>query len=289
MVSTAGYSPTFSWIGNPKASQLQAVAIRYQAPMLNALERFKLPRIVINNDPRTYPKDQEMSYGWKYARPQALLDQCDDVSMRVVGGKTYRRVCLHARSESWAYHIPTENTDEVLCTAVHHAHIKDGCKTGSSQAWDAILKGTTFPVYGKGWEKYEGYDPQRMPGCITPAEVREKLRISTCAPVVSNTPGFYTGKPYVLMSCGCIPILFGSRHSHTYDPKQLFLPFDSPWRVKRYGDMQKILERVHCEREELRAHWREVLQPDWKVLDEVVDKLLAGKFVDGEYGGYHAV
>src|SRR5580765_254340 len=91
LLNISGYTPTMSWLGNPKKTIVQLQSVKYQAPMLALLQNLQLRRVVINNDPRTYPKDQEMSLGWDYARPAALLDQCSWNVYQVVGGIRYRR------------------------------------------------------------------------------------------------------------------------------------------------------------------------------------------------------
>lgn len=295
----AGYSPTMSMIDNPKASTVQAQSVRYQAPMLNVLERFGLPRLVVNNDPRTYPKDQEMSLGWDRARPEALLDQCDDVKQVVVGGRSYTRRSVWARPESWAYHIRRENTDELPCVVIAHAHIGDGCKMRDrGYSWSNVLG---FPrpdglrVYGRGWEHYPGYDPEVMPGPVKPNEVMDILRTATCCPCVSAGPKFYTGKVYVCEAQGCVPLLYGDgADPFTWDPEGVIEPLDSPWRVVKPGDLLarvNLLRRSRADREERREFWREACRPRWDVLDRLVDDLLAGRDRTSpswfrDYGGY---
>lgn len=302
-INVMGYSPTFSWIDNPKFAQIQANGVRYTGPMLNALQRFDLPRIVVNNDPRTYPKDQEMSFGWDFTRPVALLDQCKGDSNIVVGGKQYVKRSVWARAESWAYHIRGENTDEIPCTIIAHAHIGDGCGKGThgrlrDEAWSIIL-GDGVPdgckVYGRGWESYSGYDPEVMPGPVKPNEVMDILRRSTCCPCVSAGRGFYTGKVYVCEAQGCIPLLFGrGGEPLTWDPYEKFLPFSSAWRIYCKHDLKaqvKLLRESEQLRADLRGQWHELCKPDYTMLDRVVNDLLAGRdwttedwFMD--YGGY---
>lgn len=287
-VQTAGYSPTFSMVDNPRNATVQAAAIRYTAPMHNVLNHFKIPRIVINNDPRTYPRDQEMSYGWDYSRPAALLDQCDKRWSRVVGGKHYSINSVHARAESWAYQLTRENQGLDPCVCIAHNHFTYGIKNKRpdyGDAWRDVLRGELPPnffVYGNGWEDWDNVPWE---GCVKPNEALDLFNMHVCGPVVSHTPNFYTGKPYVMMSQGCIPLLHKS-----YDPKCLFLREDSILRIREPGDLAKLSKKLwesESFRTDARILWETVLKPDWTLLDRLVDDLVAGKPIDQEvYGGY---
>ncbi len=287
-IQTAGYSPTFSMINNPNGATVQSAAIRYTAPMHNALNHFKIPRIVINNDPRTYPRDQEMSKGWPHSKPAALLDQCDKNWNKIVGGTHYRCRSVHARCESWAYHEPSlvENSDMFPAIVLAHAHFKTGIKNGDQDAWDEVFPlpdGTQ--VYGEGWEHYHKYSSYIMPGKCKPENALVYLSNRTCCPVVSHTPGFYTGKPWVLMSRGCIPVLH-----HSYDPKYILLGKDSPMRIRKSGDFLSIangLHRCKSEADSWREFWKIRLQPNWTLLDRLVDTIVEEKPISFEtFGGY---
>jgi hypothetical protein len=282
LLQVAGYSPTFSWIGNPKASTVQCSSVMYQGPQLKACEYFKIPRLIVNNDPRTYPKDQEMSFGWEYARPAALLDQCQLDRKIIVGGEHYLRRSVWARSESWAYQERRENTDKMSSVCIAHAHITDGCKQrGRDAAWANVL-GDTLPsglrVFGRGWENFSGYDPAVMVGEIKPSEVLDVFNCTTCCPCVAAAPGFYTGKVYVCESQGCIPILYGNGDDpYTWDPNGVFLPLNSPLRVCKPGDLARVVDETCKEKDALRETWHALCKPHFSLLDEMIDKLVAGK------------
>lgn len=292
-IQTAGYSPTMSMIDNPRGATVQCAAINYTAPMLNIIEHFKLPRLVVNCDPRTYPRDQEMSMGWPYCRPAALLDQCYKTISKVVGSKKYTVRSVHARPESWGYHVRSSNTDENDCVIVAHAHIKDGCKQKMrGVSWHNVLDGSDYKVYGKGWEHYEGYNEDQFPGCIPPNEVYEKIRTHSFTPCVSAGHGFYTGKVYVAESQGCIPILYGDGSDpYTWDPLGLFIPLNSEIRIRKPGDLGRIIRMQSGHLKEVRALWRERCRPHWNVLDNMINDLLSGLDIKSPewfelYGGY---
>ncbi len=299
-VMTAGYSPTFSWVNNPNGAQVQAASVRYQGPVLNILEQFEIPRIVVNNDPRTYPKDQEMSCGWKYARPAALLDQCALDTFQVVGGKKYRRRSVWARPESWAYHLRgLPNTEALSCVVIAHAHITDGCKQRHrNSSWANVLGGDLpygLQVWGNGWKAYESYDPNIMLGTLRPNEVMALLNQTMCCPCVAAAPGFYTGKVYVCEAQGCIPILYGDGNDlYTWDPNGILEPLNSPYRVVKPGDLKRIVDLYRLNenlRIERRKFWSEATKAHWYYLDNVVSDLVQGRDWNSpdwfeEYGGY---
>jgi hypothetical protein len=282
-LNIAGYSPTFSWIANPNYATVQAAAVRYTGPMNSIIERLKLPRLVVNNDPRTYPKDQEMSYGWDHIRPVALLDQWGDQRVQVVGGKKYLRRSIWAKCESWGYLKRYENLGIERCVVLAHAHVDTGTRNGSFEPWHRILDGTSYPIYGAGWDGF----PQWQ-GAVRPKEVQEILKDAICCPVLFNTPGFYTGKCYVLESCGCIPILYGDGSCpHTADPREQWQLFSDPRRV--VFDLDRVIDERDIDEE--RREWNLRCLPDWRLLDQMIDNLLDGLDISSDawfkrYGGY---
>jgi hypothetical protein len=269
-VMSAGYSVTMSMIQNPNSTTVQAASIRYTAPILNLLTHFELPRIVVNNDPRTYPKDQEMSLGWPYARPVALLDQgWGDVNC-VVGGGRYIRRSVYAKAESWAHHLRRPNTREFPAVCIAHAHIHDGCKQKDRVGpWHNVLDGNDIWVYGKGWEGF-GCNWQ---GCLDPAQVMDLLNRCDCCPCVAQKQ-FYTGKVYVCEAQGCVPLLYGDGSDpYTWDPLQQFLPFDSPWRIRKPGDLARIVDMTRAQYDDMIGWWGDMCQPDWTKLDDMLSEL----------------
>lgn len=299
-INVCGYAPTFSHVDNPNDATVQAAAILYSAPMLDTMQRMKLRRVLVNNDPRTYPRDQEMSKGWPHCRPVALLDQCDREYPTVVGGAKYLRKSVWARAESWAYHIRGENTDELPVVCVAHCHIADGCRESGRDVsflrilgdrehdgaggWclDDSLVRLGLRVYGRGWEHFSGYEgnAQVFPGPIRPNEVTDVLRRGTCCPAVSAGRGFYTGKVYVCQAQGCIPLLYGDGGDpYTWDPYEIFEPFSSPWRVRYAGDLSRIVTTLRTSpsaRAERRATWEALCRPNFDKLDRLLEDLITG-------------
>jgi len=240
-----GMAPTFSWIDNPRGARLQSFAVRMCAPWLNILQSLKLKRTCINNDPRSYPRDQEMSYGWDYVRPSALLDQCATVKPMTVGGKQYSRVSMYAKAESFGWLPPRENKKLRDVVIVAHSHFDDSL--GSKATWpdlEKLLAETDCVVYGKGWEETEWHErwPEKFLGPVKPLEVLDIVNTAKASYVCDHTPGFKTGKPYVLTSQGCVPC----------------------W---SYNDVMNAIKHY-----DENIEWAKMsFQPDFRVLDRVIE------------------
>jgi hypothetical protein len=275
MIQVAGYAPTFSHIDNPNGATVQAAAVRYSAPALNVMQKFALPRIIVNNDPRTYPRDQEMSMGWPHCRPVALLDQRDMKRPQVVGGKSYARCSRYASCESWGFLQRTASAKTVRSVCVAHAHFSDGIRNGDPNIWREIFTSGVpedFKIYGKGWGSWDNWA-----GVLNADDVQEVLSSAVCCPVVSHTPGFYTGKPYVIEASSCIPL------PHRDYPFKCKVPEDLVLRdfVKQANDLWDNFEL----RVQSMEWWRKACVPEWSVLDELLEKLWEGKPIDN-FGGY---
>lgn len=308
LLTVDGYSPTFSHVNNPHFATVQTASLCYAAPTLALLRKLEVPRISINNDPRCHPKDQEMSYPDLYSdwvRPRACLGQCNSDDTRVVGKRKYRRVVRHARAESWAYRerrepAPWDARLRDHTNVIAHSHLNVGCKSGDPYAWNRVFKDAgslthEYVVYGDGWDAKHHtlgeFEFVKFPGPCKQEDVWRLLQTALCNPVVSHTPGFYTGKPWVLVEAGVVPLLFGDgSHSHTYDPYQVLLPLTDGGRIVKPGDLdahRRLFASDKACYEDVLAGWQERLQPDWSTLDCLVDSLLAGDFrEDIRWGGY---
>jgi hypothetical protein len=299
VINVCGYSPTMSHVDNPHGAQVQAAAIRYNAPMLDFLERARVPRICVVTDPRLYPKDQEMSLGWEWARPRALLDQWSLDARQVVGGVKYARRSVYAACQSWAWLPQRENSGTVPACVLGHAHVEDGIKKGSwGPWWDILPRLDQWPdwlyVAGKGWDSPDSRVCQRhYKGCVSQLEMTRMLTSARCCPVVAHTPGFYTGKPHFLMSHGCVPILYGRGEKHTWDLEERYLSIRSRARVTNWYELRREIEGMQGDEvwKFMQDWWRKKLQPKWEKLDECVDELLSGAGTESpewwtKYGGY---
>lgn len=285
-INMMGYSATMSIVGNPKQTIVQAAGINYVAPMLAALQRLKIPRICIVTDPRCYPRDQEMTYGWGWARPRALLDQyaLGFQTERVIGGSSFAVHTVYGAPQSWGTLERAQPVlSKVLSTCVAHAHVKTGIHKSSWDPWRSVLRDVPlgFEMWGEGWDDGPFEDEPWVRGPCRADEVSNMLSRGVACPVVEHTRGFLTGKPYVVRAAGAIPLLFGN-----YDSTGVLLPLDHPSRMHYDDSLRDKCEWVSEHVHELENIWDEALKPDFSVLDRLVDDLLAGKSLDGRYGEY---
>jgi hypothetical protein len=294
LVNVAGYAPTFSLIDNPNGAKVQAAAVRYAGPVYQLLHNLGLKRVVVNNDPRTYPREQEMSLVWEEVRPVALLDQCEHDWTRVVGGTKYDVRSVHARCESWGFLPQRENLRERAAVCVAHAHIKDGLRSAPIEAWERLLCGKLpedFAVYGAGWEHFDKREMFRGP--ISPEAVFNVLRTACCCPVVSHTPGFWTGKPWVCLSQGCVPLLYDGDPG-CWDPQAEYVPRRHWSRIHNSADLVRAAEKLYGSVDEHTAalfELSDLYEPDFSRLTDLVRDLDGGMDVDSgvwwqKYGGY---
>jgi len=274
LINVNGMPPTWSLIDNPRWARVQQFSIARCAPVLYALQHFKMPRICVNNDPRAYARDAEMSTIIPEARPVALLDQRRGKSSVTIMGTKWTRHHHYARAESWGYlGDPLENYRLYLVGVIAHAHVNDGIKKSSWEPWDAILD-DSIPIWGKGWTR-------ETRGVLQANEVMDTFSQITACPVVSHTPGFYTGKPYVMLNAGCIPMIYGTGQRGTWDPDEVYLGFDSTRRITTNENMWQCAGLIDRHYEECLEQMRETFKPNFSVLDQCIEN-----FKENEFGGY---
>jgi hypothetical protein len=131
-------------------------------------------------------------------------------------------------------------------------------------------------------------------GTLDAGRVPEFLARSWVCPIVSHTPGFYTGKPYVVFNNGCFPVFYGDGSDQwTYDISQILVPFNTvgKYRFTDYESLRSCIAWAKENAAECEAVWREVLRPKWQVLDDFIDAAIRGEcsMESVNWGGYHAV
>lgn len=293
-ITVAGYAACRSFVTGKHV--LQACAIRYIGPILNAIRYLKIPRILINNDPRTYPRDQEL-LEFPELRPVAILDQIADagglrITPQVICGKKFRRHMRYAACESWAYlkQQPITNEPRDLdCLMLAHAHVKDGIKQRhrihALQRVVGDLSKFPYTIFGKGWQHYEPNSEGRVVEACKPGHVPWYLSQTYSCPVVQQRL-FYTGKPYVLAANGVVPLLYGKPGDDDYvaDPN---LIFGERERITCPEDTIRMAESVSSSYIELIREWRSLLTPRYDVLDGLLDHVESGRQLPfyKEFGG----
>ena len=305
-IQIAGYASCNSTLNNPVGAAVQAAGVRYNGPVINILEKLKLPRIVINNDPRSYPRESEMAWGWDYVRPRAILSQRTRTWPRRMRALTFECREVYAGAENWCEHIRLHQDKTIPCTVVSHAHIGDGCRFKErNTAWQTILspqkdvedlKSYSMRVYGQGWKYFSGYDPELMPGPIRPNEVMSILAQSKVCPVVAAGDNFYTSKLRTCLAQGCLPLFYGKGEPFTFDPFEKYVSLNNTagLRITEPGDLLRLV-RYWDREEQNRIEWVEELwrvsAPDWSMLDKCVNDMLEDRDMNTEewwqtYGGY---
>jgi len=303
-INIAGYASTLSMIKNPNAASIQVVGIRYCAPALNVMQQLKIPRIVINNDPRNYPQDGEMSFNWDWTRPRALLSQRAAEWSKVIQNKKYAIREVYAAAENWCEYIREEPINDIPCACIAHAHIGDGCKElGRDIAFAHILAPRSdikelvdegFVIHGEGWKCFCNYDPSYMLGSIRPNEVSRLLAHARTCPAVAAGNEFYTSKLRTCLAQGALPLFYGRGEPYTFDCLGKYLPLDHELRIAMPGDLLKAVRYLDKHEQERRnlidELWR-ISSPDFSLLDKCIDDIIDGRDMETEswwkdYGGY---
>lgn len=300
----AGYAPTMATVKNGTFSCIQDCAIKRTGPILGAVRAFPAPRIILNNDPKTYPKEQEMTYGWPELIPSAVLDQRSSEVVTRIGGKKYKRRTVWAKSESWCHISEHTNTREHALNVIAHCHVADGYKQKArDKTWTQLLGDLSlfshdFKIYGGGWESWSGYDGNsQFQGLVSEVEITCVIASTRCAPCVTPGPGAHTSKPYIFLAHGCVPLLYGDGNDpYTYDMEGEMLPLNSPWRVTSPSKLIEVAEALSHDGfmdKELEI-WRDRLKPDFSLLARCLDDILSGRKIRDvswfeQYGGYWRV
>lgn len=297
--TVAGYAAARSFVTGKHI--LQAAGIRYLGPINNALRYLKAPRVLVNNDPRTYPRCQEIA-AHPELQPAAILDQIADAGGRrstpqILCGDQFMRHMRYAACESWAYlqqqPITTEGR-ELDCLLLAHAHVKDGIKQKTRlhalQQVVGDLSKFPYTIFGKGWQHYEPNSEGRVVEPCKPGHVPWYLSQAFTCPVIQQK-NFYTGKPYVLVANGVVPLLYGDvndPNEYTADPRLLFSRGIE--RITHPSDTIRMAETISRDEEtynQLIRDWRSRLTPRYDVLDGLLDHVNSGRplpFYE-EFGG----
>lgn len=298
IIANAGYASQMSMIDNPKGVSVQTCATRYTAPMLAIQHALKLPRVVVCNDVRSYPKEQEMN--WLRVAPCALLGQRAQELTTVVGGTRWRRCEVRSHAENWVNPPGLKARKSVQCAMIAHAHIASGNRQKARDAiFHAMLDGPLppeFQVYGSGWEHYSGYDVSIMRGPLRPDDAAKMFAATICSPMLAPATDFYTNKPKFCVAQRCVPLFWGRGGPFTLDPLGKYMPLDGKWRLEKPGDLRRVADQLEQRSNKvLLADLWDRMHPDFSLLDSCINDILAGRDTSTEswwqkYGGYrHAV
>ena len=301
-ITIAGYAAGFSHVDNPNWISVQSAAVRYTGPTLNIIQTCELPRIVVVNDIRNYPKEGEMSCGWNWIRPCALLSQREKNWTRIVNGMKWNIREVYSAAEHWRDFIRLPYQEKTLpVSVIGHAHMLDGKKLkGYDTVWRLILhdlselKRKGMKIYGKGWEHFSEYDSECMGNLVTPAEVSEILAKSKMCPCAITGGELYTNKGRFCLAQNCLPLFYGNGGPYTYDPLGKQLSLDSVYRIVLVGDLLRLVDYFdnnEISRQQLIDKLWSVTTPNYSRLDECIDDILKGCDTESDewwekYGGY---
>lgn len=275
LLNVAGASPTISDPGNPWGVGTLMWATRTVFPGLKACHVLDVPRHVIINDPRNYPKDHEMHY-WPRAIPASLMSQRTSTFKRIVRGKQIEYNEVYSRCENWWSYgmlrrvgLPTQKKPVVLA----HAHFGDArvSKNGTrEQCWREVLGAAITPpdIIGSGWGETEWKNQWR--GIVKHDEVQEILSQYECGPMLPIESDFLTGKLREYALAGCLPRPIVS-NTHTYDINEVYVPIDHHTRIRAGESWDSMSDDSWID------HLLEVTTPNFDALERV----LAGEKIGG--------
>jgi hypothetical protein len=301
-IQVAGSTASFM-IDSPTYCTPRQIDVARTGPAKALAHRWKIPIIMVNNDPRTYPREVEMGTCWPEIAPVALLDNWANAKKRTIGGTQFEQRSVHAWSESWgvfpAIEKTTRSTFAVICA---QAHLATGVREeGRRQGWETCLSGALpdcedFQVYGDGWDslwkvhdRLVLYGDKFHPpvGGIEAMQLYAGARFSPCVGYEQNR----SGKAYMIVAAGCVPRLYGDgQDPHTWDRDGLVVPLDHPSRIT---SSQWHVDPINeTEWQTWRDEMRYRLVPRWDVLDACLADLDMGLLTSDRdlwherYGGY---
>jgi hypothetical protein len=269
------------------------------------MQQLKLPRLVTNFDSRNWPKDSEMSNGWDWVRPRAVLGLRDYEKTRTICGQKY--LCREVQSGlgNCCEETPLPDLTKTLpVTIIAHAHVADGCNfPARDEAWQTMLspaddvralRAMGMTIHGKGWEHFSGYDAGYMLRMVPPQEALRLLASAKTCPVVPAADGYYTNKFRRLLTQGCLPLFYGRGAPHTADPQGKYVRLDSWMRITKPGDLLTLVKFWDSHEEDRQAEiirLQSLMAPDWSVFDNMLTEALRGADYDNwawfeKFGGY---
>lgn len=275
ILNVAGAAPTISDPDNEWGVLCQMWATRTVFPCLKACHVLDIPRHVIINDPRNYPKDHEMHY-WPRAMPASLLSQRSSSFTRIVRGRQMRVTEVDASAENWwSYGMTYSDIHDARANSVilAHSHFQDKRVCGNGQReqdWYNVIDAFDdqfgcLDIYGKGWDGHP-----RWKGCLKHDDVQRVICAYADGPMMSIEPDFNTGKLREYAIAGVTPRPIVS-DNYTYDAREKYVPLDHPTRI-RVGESWTTKADPDWVQ-----HLREVTTPDFTALE----RCLAGEKMGG--------
>lgn len=299
IVEISGAAPTMSTIDNHKGVKVFEFSVRYYGMALYMYHKLKLPRLVILNDPRSYPKDQEMTR-WPECIPQAVLSQYDEVKTQVVDGRKFNVEARYAGCEnwwSWGWKYAPMRFDErsKSMTIIAHSHLDDSrLKKNREAVWDYILddERLEYKIFGKNWEYHPSYDPKIHRGPVKPDLVHTLLQTACGGPMIPITEGWITAKLRQYLVNGAVPFVYGKGDDVAlkYDKYCHAIPEDSVLRFSTAEELYDLWMKARSNKvwsRQIVECYREETLPNASMLVDLITHFTNGGTQDlHRFGGY---
>jgi len=255
-VNIAGMTPSVSYLGNPRRASTRCFAVKYVAPTQWVIQHLALRRILVVNDFRCYPREQEMLY-WPHLIPHSILSQEERTFSRKILDHRFEVRAVNSGAENWwSYGIKRKkSTGELDCVVIANAW-----PPKRVAIWETLLT-DRCTVYGKGWPDHTW---------IQPGEVLPMLARARCGVVIPPAEGFRTSKPRKYCLMGALPLLYAG--------PTLAYPGPGPT-VRNAKELDTAIDNIV----DLHHLWIDYLntitEPDFTLLN----RALAGERIGGFY------
>lgn len=300
ILEIAGAAPTMSTLDNHKGNRVFEFSVRYYGMALYMYRKLKLPRLLILNDPRSYPKDQEMTR-WPECIPQAVLSQYDEVKTQVVDGVKYNVEARYAGCENWwswgwEYAPLNLSSRSETMTIIAHSHLDDSrLKKYREDVWSYILDDPRlqYKVFGKNWDYHPMYDSRIHRGPVKPDLVHELLQKTVGGPMIPISDGWLTAKMRQYLVNGAVPMLYGRGDEVVlkYDKRCIHVADSSSIRFSNAEELHDLWRKCISNRtwrKQVIECYREETLPDAGPLIDLVDHFARGGQQDmTRFGGYN--
>lgn len=277
-IEVTGPCPTLSCVGNPFGVKVFEFAIRYNGIALYSMHQLGLKRVIVSNDPRAIPRDQEMHY--MNVVPAALLTQSNFTFTRGVHGTPYRVHGVYAGAENWwSYGWPYRPIGGDEINIIAHAHF-DMSKARQS-VWSFILSGledVDYNIYGDGWSsEWRGWR-----GVLPPDMVHAAMKRCKCAPCIPIGEGWATGKMRQYLINGALPLPYGVEDDTIL---RYWTPFECD--DIRFETHERLRELIAMDTRDLIEKYRVLTTPKYGLLEEAVKHFGRGGDIQPEkFGGF---
>jgi len=295
-VELPGTDSTMFVVDNPWGVMMQRVACQQTGTVYLAVakELEVQRRILVVTDPKCYPRHHEMLI-WPHFVPRAVLSQ--ENMERTQTCREYHAIdveAVYAGVENWfQYGLEPHRDTEPRPWKVGvlaHSHLRKERNLPwrhRDAIWSGLLDNldpATTRVWGADWEQFSGYRPDVFVGQVPLAEVDQRLRETTCGPMIPAGRRWQTTKHVVYAMQGAAPLPWGTdpEHENCYDPLRSVWNSDSLHRVMNRMDLERwadLFDRDPAGRQHYCDAVLRQSRPDFSMLDRAI----AGE----DIGGYH--